>query len=383
MTNNKQFDVNKDYWAVFDADTLLHSSAVICERRYIIAKHKATDTQQRFDNVTQFKGRGLNSKPGAFGQEGSWIYSLNEKQLKTGHKRFTVGEFEIIQEREQVEDLQVAKAAINNQIKKLCLLPWINFHKLKLVIGGCDTDEDYEPNFRYEVAKSFPYKGRRGEKPIVFQELRKWFINKYKDNVVLAQGMESDDYLSVFNYWCNDHNQNCVLIYLDKDLCGIPNHWWFNYTKLKDVSPKELQERIENDSKFEQSETLHLTNPIYIDKFTADYNFWTQILKGDMGTDNIPGLIGKGSKFAEAALADCKTEKEMAEKVIEAYKEYANLPIKGGKQAYTDMFVKNEYNHYKDWKCVLNEQYLLLRMREDKNRIITLDEHLNRLGVKL
>ena len=362
----------KDCYVMVDADTPLFAAATMCENRYIVVKHKETNTEQRFDNLTEFKGVGNDSKE--YGRAGSWLYNLNKDQENKGCNKFHVNDFTIHQRSEIKEDIVAAKKAINNLVDKLLLLPWCKRTKLRLVIGGYKTDADFKPNFRYDIAKSFAYKSQRGPKPIIFLELRDWMIQKYGDMIVVAQGAEADDYLSIFNTWCNEQNKSCVLVYIDKDINGCPNQYWYSTNKLKDIPIKTLKEILDTDP---NNKILH---PVYINKEEADKAFYAQVITGDWSTDRIPGLIGCGKVFAQKRISLCKTEKEMMIEVINAYKEYANKDVKG---INTDMFVVNEYQEYSNWLSVLEEQFRLVNLMKKRDVIPDIHKDFERLDIDI
>jgi DNA polymerase-1 len=142
-------------------------------------------------------------------------------------------------------------------------------------------------NFRYDIAKSAPYKGNRAEntKPIHLNLCRDYMIENYQ--AVVSYGEEADDLISkaaaALDY-------NCVVASIDKDMLQLPC-WHFNFGK---------------------NEWTKVT-PFEGIKF-----FYTQILTGDRA-DNIIGLYGIGPKKAEKLLDNCNTEEDMWETVLRAY----------------------------------------------------------------
>ena len=63
---------------------------------------------------------------------------------------------------------------------------------------NCDSD-DYvlvigsSGNYRKDAAILKPYKGGRGDKPLVFSDLAEKFTNKYKRRVIIAENEEAED----------------------------------------------------------------------------------------------------------------------------------------------------------------------------------------------
>ena len=126
----------------------------------------------------------------------------------------------------------------------------------------CDEYEGYltgTGNFRYELAKTAPYKGNRiSEKPIHLQALRNHLVESW--GFVIVDGIEADDIVATRGTELKDE---CIIVGIDKDLLQIPG-WHYNYRK-------------------------HTKQ--YVDEFTGWYNFYLQILTGDVA-DNIKGLKG-------------------------------------------------------------------------------------------
>lgn len=155
------------------------------------------------------------------------------------------------------------------------------------------SPEDYQTyltgstNFRFDIAKSYPYKGNRKatEKPKHLGTARDHMINKYE--AVVSVEEEADDLISkaaaALNY-------NCVVASIDKDMLQLPC-WHFNFGRNEwlQVDPK-------GGTKF----------------------FYHQILTGDRA-DNIVGLHGIGPKKADKLLQDCHTEEELWEVIVKAY----------------------------------------------------------------
>lgn len=144
-------------------------------------------------------------------------------------------------------------------------------------------------NFRFDVAKSYEYKGNRkvSDKPVYLSLAREYLTSKY--GAITSYGEEADDLLAKH---AASLDYNCVIASVDKDMMQIPC-WHFNFTK---------------------NEWKHV-NPYEGLKF-----FYTQILTGDTA-DNIVGLYRVGPKKAEAMLQGCTTEEEMWEAVVKAYGE--------------------------------------------------------------
>lgn len=142
-------------------------------------------------------------------------------------------------------------------------------------------------NFRFEIAKSHPYKGNRKnvEKPRHLQHTRDYLTTKY--NAVMSEGEEADDLIAIE---ATRLGHNACVASIDKDMLQIPC-WHFNIVKgtLTKVTPEEGM------------------------RF-----FYTQILTGD-SADNIVGLHRVGPVKAEKILGDAQEEEELWDRVLKAY----------------------------------------------------------------
>ena len=155
------------------------------------------------------------------------------------------------------------------------------------------TQDDFQTyltgktNFRFDIAKSYPYKGNRSgtEKPIHLGVARDHMVYKY--SAIVSVNEEADDLISkgaaALDY-------NCVVASIDKDMLQLPC-WHFNFGRNEWTK---------------------------VDEFEGTLFFYTQILTGD-AADNIKGLHGIGPKKAEKLLSGCTTEDSMWEAVVKAY----------------------------------------------------------------
>ena len=142
-------------------------------------------------------------------------------------------------------------------------------------------------NFRFDIAKSHPYKGNRKdtEKPKHLASARQHMMNKY--DAIVSENEEADDLIAkaaaALDY-------NCVVASIDKDMLQLPC-WHFNFGRNEWT-------------KVEPFEGL---------KFV-----YHQMLTGDRA-DNIIGLQGIGPKKADKLLQDCHTEEDLWTTVLKAY----------------------------------------------------------------
>ena len=153
-------------------------------------------------------------------------------------------------------------------------------------------------NFRYDIAKTQPYKGNRKDaaRPIHLPRLREYLHTAWDFRVV--DGQEADDAIGIHATSLRDES---VIVTIDKDLDMIPG---YHYNPVKKES-------------------------YYIDDKEAIKNFYRQILTGDK-VDNIEGLRGIGPKKADKILAEADTELKMYEAVLKAYDNNQERVIENG-----------------------------------------------------
>ncbi len=144
-------------------------------------------------------------------------------------------------------------------------------------------------NYRYEIAKTVPYKGNRkdAKKPKHYDALRECMITRL--GAVIVDGQEADDEVAIR---MTKEPDQYLLVGVDKDLRQIPG-WHHN---------------------------PHKAQTEYIDDFQAYKSFCLQLLTGDR-VDNIPGLEGIGPKKAAKALQDASTKEELLKASFKKYQE--------------------------------------------------------------
>ncbi len=137
---------------------------------------------------------------------------------------------------------------------------------LCLTLGRC---------FRYQVAKTKPYKGtRKGEKPIHFDQLREYFITAHKA-FFYRDLYEADDLIFILKHQYEERypEADIVLAVNDKDCLQYEGNYY----------------------------DYHKNTEIYLTSDDANHNFLIQMLQGD-STDNINILENIGPKKAEKLL---------------------------------------------------------------------------------
>lgn len=312
------------FYVVYDFDTSLYASSTVLEDSYIIARHISSGREKEFKNITEFKGKGRTAAT-----LGGWLKEENDERGTD----FKASDFKIIQKkRRNSVPFSKAQEFIISSAECVREKPWCD--KIRYVIGG-------EDNYRLKLNPL--YKDGRPPKPIMYQELREWFIETYKDEVIIADGCEADDILSIFGHYgfskalkSGDYKDDKIcLVFIDKDLLQIPG-WKWNFKSKKE-------------------------NPDWQTPFMATKSLFVQLLQGDP-TDNIKGLEGvpkytkeeyklKGSGIgntnALTLLSDCDTKEKVEERVKYLYRTY-----------YCDL-----------WEEKFQESYQMLKLMDKKGEI--------------
>jgi|DEB0MinimDraft_3_1074331.scaffolds.fasta_scaffold37673_2 hypothetical protein len=200
----------------------------------------------------------------------------------------------IIEKRVTPEPVQNALYNVKSMLETTCKDLHVGLDSMIGFLSG-------KKNFRFDVAKTLPYKGNRDEthKPIHAQAIKDFMVKTYE--VVTSDNCEADDLLSIYQHESRDRGEDSVICTIDKDLDMVPG-FHYNYVKRESY---------------------------YVADCDAPVYFWRQMLTGD-SVDNIPGIKGIGKKTAEKMLPFIDdpphyTEYEMYEVVRKAYeKEYGD-----------------------------------------------------------
>ena len=262
---------------VIDADTIIISAAAKEQKNRCLAKHLSTGREKLFMSKTEFN---------------NWL-KINPKWDKD--------EFEYEPSPVLVGEKHFAFHSINQKIDNI-----INACKAKNYLVCIEGEGNYRRDYQ---SKYVDYKGQRTAKPLLFEECREFVLKKYKKNLILAEGIETDDNVSILGWDAYKNNKDVIIAYCDKDIpANVPGKL-FNYQKPDDG--------------------WYMNTPLDV-----AYKFATQMLTGD-DVDNIPGIMqlseitkseygiknkGCGVKTAAKILKSCKSEKELAESVMECYK---------------------------------------------------------------
>jgi len=153
------------------------------------------------------------------------------------------------------------------------------------------------PNFRYDVDPQ--YKANRPPTPDFVIKWRPIILRVFEEKwgFIPVEGMEADDAAAIAaDHYKDDYD--ITIATFDKDLKQIPNSTFYN---------------------------MRVHEQTYINEFDAHWNLSMQLLQGDKGTDNIPGLPGIGPKKAKLLLQDCTTLSQLKWKVLRSYSEFESI----------------------------------------------------------
>lgn len=335
-----------------DSDTPLVRCAKMVQKDYVVITNNGTQEQKTFNNVTEFHGAWQK-------KEGGWLGEVN-KFLGTSFKsddHFAIETYsELLSDIDPLKDAEEKFDFFVGRMKALNLAD-----DYKLVVGGKD-------NFRYDCAQYKPYKDGRPPKPLIYEELKELIIKKYKSKVIVANGMEADDVLSIEAYknyqnYLRTKQWDTLLCFIDKDLkqCVSPY-----------INPDKTEEGV-----------------TYQTPEQAAYCFAFQCVMGDISTDNIYGVPaltkeirekyglgntkGVGEKTVEKLLQG-RTTKEMFEIVVDCWKSYYGEEKKEFTSWRGD---KLEWN----WLDYLNDSARLLYLLRKDGEVYHISDTLNRLKV--
>jgi hypothetical protein len=228
--------------ALFDADILVFRCGFAAERNQWFLK-VGDGHEQQF----QYKKEALvaldEQLPGKMSREAGKDYSL-------WSERFV----------EPVEHaLHNVNITVNRALENLGLTEW----DVTMYLSG-------GKNYRYDIAKTKPYKGNRDKEHRPTHEAAIKDHIRRTWNTVVTNGIEADDALGIAQCEADEHTT--VIVSQDKDLTMIPG---LHYDFVEDEG-------------FSVTEEQGLRN------------FYEQLLKGDP-TDNIPGLPKIGTVKAKKA----------------------------------------------------------------------------------
>lgn len=191
----------------------------------------------------------------------------------------------------------------------------------------------YVKGFRYDIAKTKPYKGtRKNPKPFHFYNLLSYMRTEY-DLRIATDGYEADDLICQTQF---ESEEPTVICSRDKDLRICPGwHYSWECGAQASIGPEFTDEIGWLDFDKKEGDVVGYGKAF----------FYYQMLVGD-GADNIPGLKGVGIAAAKGLLHGCETEEDyfravkgkyvevLGKESKEMFTEQANLlwmRMKGGK----------------------------------------------------
>ena len=149
-------------------------------------------------------------------------------------------------------------------------------------------------NFRKKITPVYKANRKKQDLPPLLHDMHEYVKKQY--NSVYGYGIETDDLVSA--YWFSLSKdlgrENVMIVSIDKDYRQFPAliyNYHYNHREVVDITPEE-----------------------------AMFNFYSQMIEGDTA-DNVNYFKGKGKKFAENYLKNCKTKYQYTKKMYELFKE--------------------------------------------------------------
>jgi hypothetical protein len=343
---------------IADADTPLFRAAKSVQEDYILATMPWGEVME-FPNVTALWGHHKK-------KEGGWLAEYNKTMAEAGQEPLSpenIGREECSRLSPDIDDhLAEAEKQFDYFVGGLKRTGYAEDYRL--VLGG-------EGNFRYDCAVLQPYKGKRKPKPLLFQEVKDFLINKYKKKVILANDQEADDILGImgtenYAHYKKTGEWRYILAYIDKDIDMV-------------VSP--------SFSYNDPEATIRIPTP-----FEAAKCFAVQMTCGDKAVDNIMGLPnlteeivekyhlrktkGIGKATAKELLRTCENIQELFARVTEAYRSYYGVAVH--QQQHHDIS-----KGYYDWDYLdyMQDTAILLWMRQKEGEMFDIRKFLTRINV--
>lgn len=161
--------------------------------------------------------------------------------------------------------------------------------------------------FRYDIAKTKPYKGnRKDQRPWHFKNLLVYIRDVLGSKH--QPGLEADDVLAIEHTRMKEYGEESILVSRDKDLRQVPGMFYsYELGKQPSFGPT----LITKEGYLELSEEGKLTG-------TGNLFFYAQLLTGD-SVDNIPGCKGIGPVKAYDILTDEDRDDPLLDRVLECY----------------------------------------------------------------
>jgi 5'-3' exonuclease len=193
------------------------------------------------------------------------------------------------------EDIEDAINKFDQQFMKI-----VNDLEDRFEIEKVITFNGSKGNFRKKITPVYKANRKKQDLPPLLHDMHDYVKKQY--NSVYGYGIETDDLVSKYWFTLSKEigRENVMIVSIDKDYKQFPAliyNYHYNHREIIDVTPEE-----------------------------AMFNFYSQMIEGDQA-DNVNYFKGKGKKFAEKYLKECKTKyqytKRMYELFIDKYKSKA------------------------------------------------------------
>ena len=320
--------------AFIDCDTLVYSSAAVCEARSILVTHLPSSKTKEFKNKTEFKTF-LKGKDFEFK---ATDYSIKEIQIPEPEQNA----FHIVKSR--------LKNIRNN----------IGADKYYLYIAG-------DGNFRSDLPLPTQYKAnRKGTiRPLLLNKVRDYIMNH--EGAITVDGIEVDEVIVYKGYEELAKGNKAILVSADKDALQYSGLHFYDYTK-----------------DFSEVELLPDLGELYWDedqkKVKGSGFIWycVQQTLGDRVDSYLPYQLSNGRYGNKAAfnyLKDCKSHIEALTKVIDLYKTW--YPSEFEYTAWNGEVIKSDYKHM---LCLYHK---CSRMMEVENELPDFIKFAKQYGIEL
>jgi hypothetical protein len=182
---------------------------------------------------------------------------------------------------------------------------WLNRQRNRLAKYSGE-EKEFVPGFRYDVAKTKPYKGNRNNpKPYHFYNILAYCLSEYP-TLISSGGLEADDEMAIYQ----TENEGTIICSRDKDLRQVGGwHYSWECGQQRSIEPT----FTDDFGFFAQTPSDKFVG--YGKKF-----FYYQMLVGD-AADNIPGVPKIGHVKAVKMLGDVTNEKDAYGLVKQSYKD--------------------------------------------------------------
>lgn len=187
------------------------------------------------------------------------------------------------------EDIKDAINKFDQQFMKI-----VNDLEERFEIEKVITFNGSKGNFRKKITPVYKANRKKQDLPPLLHDMHDYVKKQY--NSVYGYGIETDDLVSA--YWFSLSKdlgrENVMIVSIDKDYRQFPAliyNYHYNHREIIDITPEE-----------------------------AMFNFYSQMIEGDTA-DNVNYFKGKGKKFAENYLKNCKTKYQYTKKMYELFKD--------------------------------------------------------------